>query len=89
MMYPFLTLEDNTEIVHSEMLENGIVKVYVEKPVVGGFHNAWCILPEYRWEDICGFSNEDINRFQGIIESTAHLILRFSQEGGFENAANL
>ena len=23
MMYPFMTLDDNTEIVHSEILENG------------------------------------------------------------------
>lgn len=32
MMYPFMTLEDNTEIVHSEQLENGEVKVYIETP---------------------------------------------------------
>ena len=29
------------------------------------------------------------NRYQQVIESTAHLILEFSQEGGFDNAANL
>ena len=33
------------------------------------------------------FSDEDIKRFQEIIESTAHLILEFSQEGGLENAS--
>ena len=32
MMYPFLTLDDQTEIVHSEMREDGTVKVYLEKP---------------------------------------------------------
>ena len=32
MMYPYMTLNDNTEIVHSEMLEDGRVKVYIEKP---------------------------------------------------------
>lgn len=32
MMYPFLTLEDNTEITHSEMMEAGRVKVYIETP---------------------------------------------------------
>ena len=32
MMYPFMTLNDETEIVHSEMLQNGKVKVYIEKP---------------------------------------------------------
>ena len=32
MMYPFLTLDDQTEIVHSQLLDDGSVKVYVEKP---------------------------------------------------------
>ena len=32
MMYPFMTLDDDTEIVHSEMKPDGRVKVYLEKP---------------------------------------------------------
>ena len=35
MMYPFLTLDDQTEIVHSEMKPDGRVKVYVETPSAG------------------------------------------------------
>ena len=35
MMYPFITLDDDAEIVHSEMREDGTVKVYMEKPVEG------------------------------------------------------
>lgn len=43
MMYPFLTLDDNTEIVHSEMLPDKRVKVYVEKPDEKDcFHSAVC-----------------------------------------------
>ena len=46
MMYPFLTLDDQTEIVHSEMKPDGRVKVYVEKPDEKDFfHNAVCWLP--------------------------------------------
>ena len=88
MIYPFLKLEDDTEIVHSEMLEGEKVKVYIEKPVFGGFHSATCYLPEYQWNEVKGFTDKDINNFQEILESTAHLIIRFSQEGGFDNAAN-
>ena len=29
MKYPFLTLDDETEIVHSEMLPDGKVEVYI------------------------------------------------------------
>lgn len=89
MMYPFLTLDDGTEIVHSEMGLDGKVKVYMEKPDEKDcFHHATCYLPGYRWEDIFGFSENEITRFQEVIESTAHLILQFSKEGGFENAAS-
>ena len=82
MMYPFLTLDDNTEIVHSEMRPDGTVKVYLERPDA-------CYLPSYTWEDVEGFTQVEINRYQEVIESTAHLILQFSQEGGFDHAANL
>ena len=32
MVYPFMTLNDETEIVHSEMQEDGRVKVTIETP---------------------------------------------------------
>ena len=88
MMYPFLKLEDETEIVHSEILNDNRVKVYIEKPVEMGFHFATCFLPSYEWENMEGFSKTDIEKFQEILESTAHLIIRFAAGGGFENASN-
>ena len=68
-MYPFLTLDDGTEIVYSQTLEDGSVKVYIEKPdEKDGFHHATCFLPEYRWTDILGFSGMDIQKYRKIIE---------------------
>jgi len=87
MMYPFLQLEDRTEIVHSELLTDGQVKVYIEKPIHGGFHSAMCYLPSYKWCNVDGFTIDNLNYYQEIIESTAHLIFRFASDGGFENAA--
>ena len=47
MMYPFLTLADETEITYSEMKSDGTVKVYIETPdEYDGFHNVVCWLPE-------------------------------------------
>ena len=89
MMYPFLQLDDHTEIVHSEMLDDGRVKVYIEKPMEGGFHSAVCFLPKYQWQEVEGFTEAEIGRYQEILESVAHLIIQFSQEGGFDHAANL
>lgn len=70
MMYPFLTLDDHTEIVHSEMLADGRVKVFIEKPdEKDGFHSAVCYLPGYDWQDISGFTPNEIARYQKIIEA--------------------
>ncbi len=88
MMYPFLTLDDATEIVHSEMRSDHTVKVYVEKPDEKDcFHHAACILPDYTWQDVSGFGDAELARYEEVIRSTAHLILRFAQEGGFDSAA--
>lgn len=90
MLYPFMTLDDGTEIVHSEMYPDGRVKVYMEKPDAKDcFHCATCYLPGYVWEDVRGLSQAELSRCLDVIQSTAHLILRFAQEGGFENAAGL
>ena len=88
MMYPFMTLDDETEIVHSEVLEDERVKVYIEKPDPKDcFHHMTCYLPKYELEDIYGFNQSEVDKYMEIIKSTAHLIMQFSKEGGFENAS--
>lgn len=83
MMYPFLTLNDDTEITHSEMKPDGQVKVYIETPdTVDGFHHAVCYLPGYTWTEINGYSETEMNYFKQLIRDNAHLILEFAQEGG-------
>jgi len=66
-----LQLDDKTEIVHSDMRPDGKVKVYIEKPVEGGFHCATCFVPGYQWQNIEGFSKNEINKYQEIVESVA------------------
>ena len=88
MMYPFMTLEDDAEIVHSEMLENGEVKVYIETPdEKDGFHHMTVCLPSYRIEDEFGYSEERKEYFLDIIKTTANLIIEFSKDGVFEHAS--
>lgn len=71
MMYPFMTLEDETEIVHSEMQKDGMVKVYIERSDAEyGFRHTTCWLPQYRWEDIYHFFEEEIaSVYKGTIRS--------------------
>lgn len=88
MLYPLMTLNDGTEIVHSEMKTDGKVKVCIETPDERlGFKSATCWLPEYKWENIVGYSEEEQKYFKNLVKSMAHLILEFSQTGGFDSAS--
>lgn len=76
MMYPYLTLNDDTEITHSELRPDGRVKVYIETPDVrDGFHNATCYLSDYTWENIHGYSDQEMAYFKRLIRDNAHLIM--------------
>lgn len=87
MMYPFMTLQDGTEIVHSEILPDGRVKVYAEKPdEKDGFHDVTCWLPGYEWGSAHGLSGDELDRIRDVVERTAHLIMRFAADGGVEHA---
>lgn len=89
MMYPFMTLNDDTEITHSEMKPDGKVKVYIETPDdFGGFHNATCWLPDYIWEDVKGYSDTEVKYFNEFVHSVAHTIIELSQTGGFGSNSN-
>lgn len=81
-MYPFMTLNDDTEITHSEMKPDGRVKVYIKTPdLKDGFYNAVCWLPEYQWESVRGYSEQEMLYFKKLLRNNAHLILEFAQEG--------
>lgn len=88
MIYPFMTLEDGTEVVHSEMKEDGSVKVYIEKPVTLGFHSVECWLPRYEWKNNRGFSADELAFFDEFVHSLAHIIIELSQKGGFDKGEN-
>ncbi len=52
MMYPYITLADETEITHSHIIEENDVKkveVHFERATEHGFDTARCILPSYTW----------------------------------------
>ena len=85
MMYPFMTLNDDTEITHSEMKPDGRVKVYIETPDEKYcFKHATCWLPDYTWKDVFHYSDEEIKYFQDFIASVAHIIIQLAREGGFD-----
>ena len=66
MMYPYITLYDETEIVHSQIIiEDGVDKVLVhfERPTDDGFDSARCELPTYKWLLCEGYNDDEIKFF--------------------------
>jgi hypothetical protein len=89
MMYPYMTLADETEIVHSQLIEEaGKKKVIVnfERPTDGGFDTARCELPDYKWIVRDGYTNDEISLFEELLRSNAHLFYKYAENGGVQIA---
>ena len=90
MMYPYMTLDDETEIVHSQLIEdeNGKQKVIVnfERPTETGFDSARCELPDYTWTEREGYSDEEISMFEKLLQCNAHLLYKYAANGGIHIA---
>ena len=76
MMYPFMTLDDETEIVYSDRKEDGTVKIYLETPdEKDGFHNMTCYLPSFEIKEVNGYSTKQVEAFMEIVRSKENLIM--------------
>lgn len=85
MMYPYMTLQDETEITHSQILEVGdkaMVEVHFERPTNNGFDSARCVLPDYTWKFNDGYSVSEIQEFEQFLHGNAHLLFKFARNGG-------
>ena len=82
MMYPYMILADGTEIVHSQIIEkDGMKKVIVnfERSTESGFDSARCELPDYKWTEKTGYSDEEINMFEKLLHNNTHLLYRYAE----------
>jgi len=89
MMYSYIILADETEIVHSQILEeNGekTVEVHFERATEDGFDSARCSLPSYKWIKREGFSDEEIRVFEKLLHNNAHLLFKYAENGGIKIA---
>ena len=85
MMYPYMTLNDETEIVHSQIIDEGKtekVLVHFERPTENGFDSARCELPSYTWIFREGYTDQEISFFEQLLQSNAHLIFKYARSGG-------
>ena len=90
MMYPYLTLGDGTEVVHSELLDDNQGKrviVHFERPNSNGFDSVRFELPSSNMEMWEGeFNEEELRSFRQFLEANAHLLFRYAAEGGLKIA---
>jgi len=89
-MFPYITLNDDTEITHSEVKPDGRVKVYIETPdAADGFHSAVCWLPDYTLENVQGYSESEMAHHHRLVRNNAHLILEYARDGGILSATTV
>ena len=89
MLYPYIKLGDETEILHTQIIEeDGMekVEVHFEKPIETGFKSARCILPIYEWIIKENYTDEEIAFFTEFLEYNIQLIYEFARAGGAESA---
>ena len=83
MMYPYMKLPDDTEIVHSELLNRNKVFVHFERPTENGFYSVRFELPSYDrvfWE--CNYTEDEQKEFVELLRYHAHLIYRNAMQLG-------
>lgn len=70
MMYLYKKLPDETEVVHSQIITDGMPKVIVnfERPTEDGFDSARCEVPGIIWTSIEGYSSEEIYGFEDFLQ---------------------
>jgi len=89
MMYPYITLSDETEITHSHVIERNArkeVEVHFERATDIGFDVARCVLPIYEWIIKDGFTDDEIMVFEQLVQHNAHLFYKYADEGGIKIA---
>ncbi len=89
MMYPYMTLPDETLVTHSHLMEKDGVKtveVHFERPVEDGFDMARCSLPSYEWIIREGYSDQEILEFERMLRDGAHIFFKYAEAGGAQVA---
>lgn len=78
VMYPYMTFEDGTEVVHSDLITDGDIEkviVHFERPTAEGFDSARCELPSCSWTDWEGhFTQSEKRAFEECLSKSPRLV---------------
>lgn len=84
MLYNFMELPDETIISHTETMEKDgkeQVKIYIEKPINGGFATATCWLPNYDWQGVSGFTDKEMAHLKDYSRKHGAYYISICQNG--------
>lgn len=87
MMWCYVKLPDETQFAYSETRDDGTVKIAIERPRDWGFDTAKCIMPAYRWFEVDGFTQEELDDFESFLRDNAPLIFELADRRLDEKAA--
>ena len=80
MMYPYMSLADGTEIMHSQLTEKGEVHIHFERAHESGFDSVRCTLPSYSWTVWEGeFTPEEMEFYAEFVHKNAHLLYKYAK----------
>jgi len=89
-MYPLSILDDNTQIMYSNLQEiDGLksVIIHFERPTEEGFDSIRCKLPNYEWTIWEGsYTDEEMEIFENMVRGGAHIFYELAEMGGYEFA---
>lgn len=85
-IYEYMTLSDETMVLHSQILDGNRIHVTFERPTESGFDTARAELPSYTWLENRGFSEKEIGRFNRLMRRNAHLFYKYAADGGLKLA---
>lgn len=82
---PLLSFEDGLEVTYSDLKKhengNAFITIYFEKPNQKGFFDSAQInFPGSDFEQVKGFTEEDLKTFRQYVDRSGHTALEFSKE---------
>jgi hypothetical protein len=82
---PLLSFENGLEVTYSDLKrhKNGkeYITIYFERPNARGFFDSAKInFPGSDFEDVIGFTKDDLKEFREYVDRSGHTALEFSKE---------
>ena len=78
MMWCYVQFPDETQFAYSEARDDGTAEIAVGRPRDWGFDTAKCVMPAYRWFEVDGFSQDELDDFESFLRDNAPLIFELA-----------